>query len=158
MKLDFHVKCLSNFIGSLRKIKMLQSQLCYCNGDSTNLIVHMEMNRSIKCFSDRNSAFIVFVGPVHVHNPGTVIVSLLNHFTGQVGPTIEAVKTVVRRCSEEEDGRDEEEDRRDCPVFHPTSPTSIHLSEEERSAEINTMFIPSQEQGKDCHVSKEEVL
>ncbi|XP_074540345.1 uncharacterized protein LOC141801265 [Halichoeres trimaculatus] len=91
------------------------------------------------------------LGPVHVHNPGTVIVSLLNHFTGQVGPTIETVKTVERSCSEEEN-------RGDCPVFHPTSSSSIHLSEEERSAEIDSMFIPSQEQGKDCHVSKEEVL
>ncbi|XP_034553203.1 tumor necrosis factor receptor superfamily member 5 isoform X2 [Notolabrus celidotus] len=91
------------------------------------------------------------LGPVHVHNPGTVIFSLLNQFTGQVGPTIEGVKTSERRCSKEEDGRD-------CPVFQPTSSPSIHLSEEERSVEIDSMFFPSQEQGKDCHVSKEEVL
>ncbi|XP_041648867.1 tumor necrosis factor receptor superfamily member 5 [Cheilinus undulatus] len=91
------------------------------------------------------------LGPVHVHNPGTVIVSLLNQFTGQVGPTVEGAKTVER-------GTSEEEQERDCPVCHPTSSTSVHLSEEERSAEIDSMFLPSQEQGKDCHVSKEEVL
>ncbi|XP_037640940.1 tumor necrosis factor receptor superfamily member 14 isoform X3 [Sebastes umbrosus] len=94
-------------------------------------------------------------GPVHVHNPGTVIFSLLSQFTGQVGPTIECGKTTERVNSEEED-------ERDCPVFHPTSsPTSspsIHLSEEERSGEIDSIFFPSQEQGKDCHVSKEEAL
>ncbi|XP_037640939.1 tumor necrosis factor receptor superfamily member 14 isoform X2 [Sebastes umbrosus] len=95
------------------------------------------------------------LGPVHVHNPGTVIFSLLSQFTGQVGPTIECGKTTERVNSEEED-------ERDCPVFHPTSsPTSspsIHLSEEERSGEIDSIFFPSQEQGKDCHVSKEEAL
>ncbi|XP_047454402.1 uncharacterized protein si:dkey-260g12.1 isoform X2 [Mugil cephalus] len=91
------------------------------------------------------------LGPVHVHNPGTVIFSLLNHFTGQVGPTIVGGKTTERINSEEED-------ERDCPVFHPTSPHSIHLSEEERSGEIDSIFFPSQEQGKDCHVSKEEAL
>uniref|UniRef100_UPI0037E965E7 tumor necrosis factor receptor superfamily member 5 isoform X2 n=1 Tax=Semicossyphus pulcher TaxID=241346 RepID=UPI0037E965E7 len=90
------------------------------------------------------------LGPVHVHNPGTVIVSLLNQFTGQVGPTIESVKTVEREQSKE--------DERECPISHPTSSPSIHLSEEERSAEIDSMFLPSQEQGKDCHMSKEEVL
>ncbi|XP_071324686.1 uncharacterized protein [Trachinotus anak] len=90
------------------------------------------------------------LGPVHVHNPGTVIFSLLSQFTGQVGPTIEGGKTAETVGSEEED-------ERDCPVCHPTSP-SIHLSEEERSGEIDSIFFPSQEQGKDCHVSKEEEL
>ncbi|XP_059195633.1 tumor necrosis factor receptor superfamily member 5 [Centropristis striata] len=91
------------------------------------------------------------LGPVHVHNPGTVVFSLLSQFTGQVGPTIECGKTAERANSEEED-------ERDCPVFHPTSSPSIHLSEEERSGEIDSIFFPSQEQGKDCHVSKEEAL
>ncbi|XP_031708658.1 uncharacterized protein LOC116386506 [Anarrhichthys ocellatus] len=91
------------------------------------------------------------LGPVHVHNPGTVIFSLLNQFTGQVGPTIECGKTAERVISEEED-------ERHCPVFHPTSSPSIHLSEEERSEEIDSIFFPSQEQGKDFHMSKEEVL
>ncbi|XP_049439650.1 uncharacterized protein si:dkey-260g12.1 isoform X2 [Epinephelus fuscoguttatus] len=91
------------------------------------------------------------LGPVHVNNPGTVVFSLLSQFTGQVGPTIECGKTAKRVLSEEED-------ERDCPVFHPTSSPSIHLSEEERSGEIDNIFFPSQEQGKDCHVSKEEAL
>ncbi|KAM9353975.1 uncharacterized protein ABDE67_006362 [Symphorus nematophorus] len=91
------------------------------------------------------------LGPVHVYNPGTVIFSLLSQFTGQVGPTIECGKTAERESAEEED-------ERDCPVFHPTASPSIHLSEEERSGEIDSIFFPSQEQGKDCHMSKEEVL
>lgn len=92
----------------------------------------------------------ISVGPVHVHNPGTVIFSLLSQFTGQVGPTVEGGKTAERV-------NHEEEDERSCPVFHPTSP-SIHLSEEERCGEVDSIFFPSQEQGKDCHISKEEEL
>ncbi|XP_014189988.1 tumor necrosis factor receptor superfamily member 1B isoform X1 [Haplochromis burtoni] len=91
------------------------------------------------------------LGPVHVHNPGTVIFSLLSQFTGQVGPTTECGKTAER-------ARREEEDERNCPVFHPASSPSIHLSEEERSGENDTIFFPSQEQGKDSHMSKEEIL
>lgn len=93
----------------------------------------------------------VSVGPVHVHNPGTVIFSLLSQFTGQVGPTVEGKGTA-------EKVRTEEDDERVCPVFHPTSSPGIHLSEEERSGEIDSIFFPSQEQGKDCHMSKEEEL
>nr|XP_020511404.1 tumor necrosis factor receptor superfamily member 5-like [Labrus bergylta] len=91
------------------------------------------------------------LGPVHVHNPRTVIFSLFNQFTDQVGSTIEGVKTVKRGCSKEED-------ERDCPVFQPTPSTRVHLSEEERSVEMDSTFLPSQEEGKDCHMSKEEVL
>ncbi|XP_042278962.1 tumor necrosis factor receptor superfamily member 14 isoform X1 [Thunnus maccoyii] len=91
------------------------------------------------------------LGPVHVHNPGTVIFSLLSQFTGQVGPTIEAGKTAERVSNEEEDDRA-------CPVYHPTSSPGIHLSEEERSGDVDSFIFPSQEQGKDCHVSKEEAL
>ncbi|XP_040900215.1 tumor necrosis factor receptor superfamily member 5 [Toxotes jaculatrix] len=91
------------------------------------------------------------LGPVHVHNPGTVIISLLSQFTGQVGPTVEGGKMAERVGSEEED-------ERDCPVCYPASSPSIHLSEEERSGEIDSIFFPSQEQGKDCHMSKEEEL
>ncbi|XP_030606446.1 tumor necrosis factor receptor superfamily member 14 [Archocentrus centrarchus] len=90
------------------------------------------------------------LGPVHVHNPGTVIFSLLSQFTGQVGPTTECGKAAERT-------RKEEEDKRDCPGFHPPSSPSIPLSEEEGSRE-NNIFFPSQEQGKDCHMSKEEML
>ncbi|XP_041797981.1 tumor necrosis factor receptor superfamily member 5 isoform X2 [Chelmon rostratus] len=91
------------------------------------------------------------LGPVHVHNPGTVIFSLLSQFTGQVGPTIEGGKAAEKVSGEDED-------ERDCPVFHPASSPSIHFSEEERNSEIDSIFFPSQEQGKDCHVSKEEAL
>lgn len=105
----------------------------------------MHLCRSSKIFP------CVCVGPVHVHNPGTVIFSLLSEFTGQVGPTVEGGKTAERVASVEED-------ERDCPVCHPTSSPSIHLSEEERSRETDSIFFPSQEQGKDCHVSKEEEL
>lgn len=93
----------------------------------------------------------VSIGPVHVHNPGTVIFSLLSQFTGQVGPTIEGGKAAEKVSGEDED-------ERDCPVFHPASSPSIHFSEEERNSEIDSIFFPSQEQGKDCHVSKEEAL
>ncbi|XP_011483741.1 tumor necrosis factor receptor superfamily member 4 isoform X2 [Oryzias latipes] len=90
------------------------------------------------------------LGPVHVHNPGTVIFSLLNQFTGQVGPTIGGKR--AERTS------NEEEEERNCPVFHPASSPSIHFSEEERSGEVDNVFFPSQEHGKDCHVSKEEAF
>lgn len=91
---------------------------------------------------------LVSVGPVHVHNPGTIIFSLLSHFTGQVGPTIEGGSK-----AETETG-----DERGCPVFQPAPSPSIHVSEEERSQENDSIFFPFQEQGKDFHVSKEEVL
>ncbi|XP_047214052.1 uncharacterized protein si:dkey-260g12.1 isoform X2 [Girardinichthys multiradiatus] len=91
------------------------------------------------------------LGPVHVHNPGTVIFSLLSQFTGQVGPTVQCGNSAERVSNEEED-------ERDCPVFHPMPSPSIHLSKEERSSETGDVFFPSQEQGKDYHVSKEEVL
>ncbi|KAF7670141.1 hypothetical protein LDENG_00050190 [Lucifuga dentata] len=90
------------------------------------------------------------LGSVHVHNPGTVIFSLLSQFTGQIGLTKEE-GTSERVNNEEEEGRD-------CSVFHPTSSPCTHLSEEERSADTDRVFFPSQEQGKDCHISKEEVL
>ncbi|XP_037309321.1 uncharacterized protein si:dkey-260g12.1 isoform X1 [Pungitius pungitius] len=94
------------------------------------------------------------LGPVHVHNPGTVIFSLLSQFTGQVGPTVECVKKAEGVTGEEE----EEDDERYCPVFHPTSSPSPHLPEEERRGETERVFFPSQEQGKDFHMSKEEEL
>ncbi|XP_032414448.1 uncharacterized protein LOC116717293 [Xiphophorus hellerii] len=91
------------------------------------------------------------LGPVQVHNPGTVIFSLLSHFTGPVGPTDLNGKRAERASHEEED-------ERDCPVFHPTPSPSIHLSKEEGGGETEDVFFPSQEQGKDFHVSKEEAL
>ncbi|XP_007550186.1 uncharacterized protein si:dkey-260g12.1 isoform X2 [Poecilia formosa] len=91
------------------------------------------------------------LGPVQVHNPGTVIFSLLSHFTGPVGPTELNGKRAERASHEEED-------ERDCPVFHPTPSPGIHLSKEEGGGETEDVFFPSQEQGKDFHVSKEEAL
>ncbi|KAG7475008.1 tumor necrosis factor receptor superfamily member 5-like [Solea senegalensis] len=91
------------------------------------------------------------LGPVHFHNPGTVIFSLLSQFTGQVGTTVVGEK-MTERAGAEEDNRTE------SPVCHPSSSPSLHLSEEERSAESDSIFFPSQEQGKDCHMSKEEEL
>ncbi|XP_037129271.1 tumor necrosis factor receptor superfamily member 5 isoform X1 [Syngnathus acus] len=78
-------------------------------------------------------------GAVHVHNAGTVIVSWLSQFTGPVGPVME-----------KKDDNNEEETE-DAPP--PVSP-SVPLSEEERTSEA--IFFPSQEEGKDWHVSKEE--
>ncbi|XP_029359957.1 uncharacterized protein LOC115044819 [Echeneis naucrates] len=91
------------------------------------------------------------LGPVHVHSAGTVIFSLLNQFTGQVGETIKGGHTAEMVGSEGED------DDRDCPAHQATPSPSIHLSEE-KSGETDSMFFPSQEQGKDCHISKEEEL
>ncbi|KAK2844738.1 hypothetical protein Q5P01_011397 [Channa striata] len=112
---------------------------------------HQFPRESFSAKQQASSPSAANLGPVHVHNPGTVIFSLLSQFTGQVGPTCEDRKTAERASSEEED-------ERDCPVFHPTTSPSIHLSEEERSGEIDSIFFPSQEQGKDCHMSKEEEL
>nr|XP_019948208.1 PREDICTED: uncharacterized protein LOC109633059 [Paralichthys olivaceus] len=89
------------------------------------------------------------LGPVYVQNPGTVIFSFLSQFTGQVGST-----TASGKAAERVDNEEDEE--RDSPVCHPTSSPIIHLSEEERTGEMENIFFPSQEQGKDCHVSKEE--
>ncbi len=120
---------------------------------STNcMLMQLNFKESIKTFLEVHSLLVsVSVGPVHVHNAGTVIFSLLSHFTSQVGPTTECGKTTERVSNREKD-------ERDCPVFHPTRSPSIHLSEEERSGEMDSIFFPSQEQGKDCHVSKEESL
>ncbi|XP_068179486.1 tumor necrosis factor receptor superfamily member 5 isoform X2 [Antennarius striatus] len=90
------------------------------------------------------------LGPVHVHNPRLVIFSLINQFTGQVGSTIEGGKTAEKRRAKEDEG--------DCPVFPPTSSPSVHPSEEEQNEEADSILFPSQEQGKDCHLSREEVL
>uniref|UniRef100_UPI003AAD9297 uncharacterized protein isoform X1 n=1 Tax=Centroberyx gerrardi TaxID=166262 RepID=UPI003AAD9297 len=98
------------------------------------------------------------LGQVHVHNPGTVIFSLLSQFTGQADPTARQGEKTRKAASNEEEEEEEEEEERDCPVFHPTPSPSVHLSEEERNGEVDRVFFPSQEQGKDCHMSKEEAL
>lgn len=86
------------------------------------------------------------LGPVHVHNPGTVIFSLLSQFTGQVGATkVEKTDMDINR-----------EDETDSSVCHSPSSPSIPLSEEEHRGETDSIFFPSQEEGKDHCVSKEE--
>ncbi|XP_061530409.1 tumor necrosis factor receptor superfamily member 3 [Phycodurus eques] len=84
-------------------------------------------------------------GAVHVHNAGTVIFSWLSQFTGQVGPVTETKMATKDEEKEAEDG-----DQAPPPSFSP----SVPLSEEEMSGEA--VLFPSQEEGKDWHVSKEE--
>ncbi|XP_046893206.1 tumor necrosis factor receptor superfamily member 5 isoform X2 [Hypomesus transpacificus] len=87
------------------------------------------------------------LGPVHVHSAGTVIFSLLNQFTGQG-----EVAGVERK--EERNDRNEEEGR--SFQNHAASSPDVHFSQQEVDGETGAVFVPSQEQGKDCHVSKEE--
>lgn len=88
------------------------------------------------------------LGPVHVHSAGTVIFSLLNQFTGQ-GEVAGEVGKEGQKERDEEEGRGFQN--------HPAPSVDIHLSQQERNEEMDSVFIPSQEQGKDCHISKEEV-
>ncbi|XP_052003376.1 tumor necrosis factor receptor superfamily member 10B-like [Xyrauchen texanus] len=78
------------------------------------------------------------LGPLHIYGPQTVFVSLLNQFGWDGGEkkTHELQKETIN---------------------HPQSPPA-HLSEEEGSRENDFFIFPSQEQGKECHISKEEVL
>ncbi|XP_027005836.2 tumor necrosis factor receptor superfamily member 14 isoform X1 [Tachysurus fulvidraco] len=83
------------------------------------------------------------LGPLHIYGAGTVFVSLLNQF-GLNG------------------GDKDEEDLRQQPLNNseinsPPSPT-IPLSKEEGNRDINYISFPFQEQGKECHMSKEEGL
>ncbi|XP_052434088.1 uncharacterized protein si:dkey-260g12.1 [Carassius gibelio] len=83
------------------------------------------------------------LGPLHIYGPKTVFVSLLNQF-GLDGGEKKAQQL-------------QEESLSNIKVPCPQSPP-VHLSEEERSRENDFIFFPSQEQGKECHISKEEVL
>ncbi|XP_067305204.1 uncharacterized protein si:dkey-260g12.1 [Pseudorasbora parva] len=83
------------------------------------------------------------LGPLHIYGPQTVFVSLLNQFGWDGG--------------EKKANKLQEEALNTSNVPYPQSPT-VHLSEEERSRENDFIFFPSQEQGKECHISKEEVL
>ncbi|KAM4735233.1 uncharacterized protein FYW61_005782 [Anableps anableps] len=122
-----------------------------CAARKTKESTHQFPRDSFSAKQQTSSHSAANLGPVQVHNPGTVIFSLLSQFSGQVGPT-----TLNRKRAER--ASNEEEDERDCPVFHPTPSPSIHLSKEERGCETEDVFFPSQEQGKDYHVSKEEAL
>ncbi|XP_056331512.1 uncharacterized protein si:dkey-260g12.1 isoform X2 [Danio aesculapii] len=79
------------------------------------------------------------LGPLHIYGPQTVFVSLLNHFAG------------------EQKAHEQGESLNSSNMSYPQSPP-VHLSEEERSGEDDFIFFPSQEQGKECHISKEEML
>lgn len=83
--------------------------------------------------------FLSHIGPLHIYGPQTVFVSLLNHFAG------------------EQKAHEQGESLNSSNMSYPQSPP-VHLSEEERSGEDDFIFFPSQEQGKECHISKEEVL
>ncbi|XP_042628166.1 uncharacterized protein si:dkey-260g12.1 [Cyprinus carpio] len=83
------------------------------------------------------------LGPLHIYGPQTVFVSLLNQFGWDGG--------------EKKAHELQEESLNNINVSCPQSPP-VHLSEEERSRENDFIFFPSQEQGKECHISKEEVL
>ncbi|XP_056617593.1 uncharacterized protein si:dkey-260g12.1 [Triplophysa dalaica] len=83
------------------------------------------------------------LGPFHIYGPQTVFVSLLNQFEWDGGE---------KKASELQ-----QEPLNNSNVPHPQSPP-IHLSQEEKNQEQDFIFFPSQEQGKECHISKEEVL
>nr|XP_055065596.1 tumor necrosis factor receptor superfamily member 16 isoform X2 [Misgurnus anguillicaudatus] len=83
------------------------------------------------------------LGPLHIYGPQTVFVSLLNQFGYDGGD---------KKANELQ-----EESISSINVPHPQSPP-INLSQEEKSYENDFIFFPSQEQGKECHISKEEGL
>ncbi|XP_028836128.1 tumor necrosis factor receptor superfamily member 5 isoform X2 [Denticeps clupeoides] len=84
------------------------------------------------------------LGPLHIYQPGTIFVSLLNQFESVLAGG------GGERAERGRDGRQGQTS--DCSS--PSSPTP--LSEEERSREGEFIFFPSQEQGKESHMSKEE--
>nr|XP_023648470.1 tumor necrosis factor receptor superfamily member 14-like isoform X1 [Paramormyrops kingsleyae] len=83
------------------------------------------------------------LGPFHIYSAGTVFVSLLNHVTG-----------FEKEAEEERKGEKKTSDWLG-PAPVPSSPP-VHLSEEERDGQSHSIFFPSQEQGKETHLSKEE--
>ncbi|XP_010883282.2 uncharacterized protein si:dkey-260g12.1 isoform X1 [Esox lucius] len=89
------------------------------------------------------------MGPVHVYSAGTVIFSLLNQFTGHGG--------VSGGLEDEQKQNTRDEESGSCPT-HPIPSPNIHLSQEEKNGEMDCVFFPSQEQGKESHMSKEEGL
>ncbi|KAI1885799.1 hypothetical protein AGOR_G00207510 [Albula goreensis] len=87
------------------------------------------------------------LGPFHIYNAGAVFVSLLNHFANPEKET--------------EGGRrpEKEGEMGECSPNTPPPSTPVHLSEEERdNGEKDCIFFPSQEQGKESHLSKEEEM
>ncbi|KAI4877340.1 hypothetical protein NFI96_017319 [Prochilodus magdalenae] len=82
------------------------------------------------------------LGPLHIYGAGTVFVSLLNQF-GLNGGEKDDEDLFQRSLNKTE-------------LHSPTSP--IPLSTEERNRDSGYISFPSQEQGKECHMSKEEGL
>ncbi|XP_062848400.1 uncharacterized protein si:dkey-260g12.1 [Trichomycterus rosablanca] len=83
------------------------------------------------------------LGPLHIYGAGTVFVSLMNQF-GLNG-----------------DEKDEEEPREkhlNQTELHSPTWSTCPLSTEERNRDSGYISFPSQEQGKECHISKEEGL
>ncbi|TRY94292.1 hypothetical protein DNTS_030379 [Danionella cerebrum] len=76
------------------------------------------------------------LGPLHIYGPQTVFV----HFVGEEKALGIKGEAVTARSES-----------------FPQSPV-VNLSQEEKSEEDHFQFFPSQEQGKECHISKEEVL
>ncbi|KAL7887423.1 hypothetical protein AOLI_G00051440 [Acnodon oligacanthus] len=82
------------------------------------------------------------LGPLHIYGANTVFVSLLNQFGQNTG---------------EKDDEDVHQRSLNKSDLHcPTSP--LPLSTEERNRDSGYISFPSQEQGKECHMSKEEGL
>ncbi|KAL6488586.1 hypothetical protein MHYP_G00023270 [Metynnis hypsauchen] len=82
------------------------------------------------------------LGPLHIYGANTVFVSLLNQFGQNAGEKDD--EDVHQRSLNESD------------LHCPTSP--LPLSTEERNRDSSYISFPSQEQGKECHMSKEEGL
>ncbi|KAJ0066357.1 hypothetical protein NL108_011143 [Boleophthalmus pectinirostris] len=124
------------------RFKQTVKKLC-----SVEVIDTAHLTRQISTEKQQTSPMATAnMGPVHVHNPGTVIFSLLGDISGQIGETKEG-KLKVRQPSGDEEY---------CTVCQPTPSPTLPLSEEEHPGEFSSTFFPSQEQGKDSHVSMEE--
>lgn len=83
------------------------------------------------------------LGPLHIYGAGTVFVSLLNQF-GQNG-------------REKEEEHLQQGGLNESQLLCPSSPP-LPLSTEENSKDNGYICFPSQEQGKECRMSKEEGL
>ncbi|XP_036394194.1 tumor necrosis factor receptor superfamily member 3 [Megalops cyprinoides] len=85
------------------------------------------------------------LGPFHIYSAGTVFVSLLNQVTNS-----------EREREGEKMAQSQNREGHSPPPAPPSPP--VPLSEEERNGEEVSIFFPSQEQGKESHLSKEEVM
>ncbi|KAL4616760.1 tumor necrosis factor receptor superfamily member 5-like isoform X3 [Arapaima gigas] len=85
------------------------------------------------------------LGPFHIYSAGTVFVSLLNQVTDA-----EKVGDRGQRAQRAKGDR--------LGSATPPSSPPVHLSQEERDEHRDCVFFPSQEQGKETHLSKEEKM